>query len=157
MTGHYAVKAGVVLDAAATAYVTKVADAFDLAIGKEVVVTSAYRGPEDQAAAMYGKFIGPEWNIYNDKDALTEIHSVFLKDQVMRKSREQIISDMTEVIRRQVGQHRYISSHLIATAVDLRKVGLSSAEKTALIKAARDAGGRIIIDEGSPPHLHVQF
>ena len=157
MSGHYTVKAGVVLDAAATAYVAKVADAFYLATGKEVVVTSAYRSPEEQAAAMYGKFVGSEWNIYKDKGALTEIHSVFLNDQAMRKSREQTISDMSEVIQRQVGQHRYISSHLVATAVDLRKVGLSSADKTALIKAARDAGGRIVIDEGSPPHLHVQF
>lgn len=64
---------------------------------------------------------------------------------------------MATVIRRQVGRHRYISSHLVATAVDLRKVGLDAKEKAALVKAAKDAGGTIVIDEGSPPHLHVQF
>ena len=157
MANHYTVKADVVLDAAATAYVAKVASAFYQATGKNIVVTSAYRGPAEQAAAMYGKFTGPEWNIYKDKSALSEIHSVFLRDRSARKTREQTIGDMAEVIRRQVGQHRYISSHLIATAVDFRKVGLTAVEKTALIKAARDAGGRVVIDEGSPPHLHVQF
>ena len=106
---------------------------------------------------MYGKFVGPEWNIYKDKVALTEIHSVFLKDRASRKSRDETIRDMAEVIRRQVGQHRYISSHLIATAVDLRKVGLSAGDKEALVSAARAAGGRVVIDEGSPPHLHIPF
>ncbi len=157
MANHYTTKADVVLDAAATGYVAKVAAAFFQATGKDLVVTSAYRGPDEQAAAMYGKFIGPEWNIYKDKVALTEIHSVFLKDRAAGKSREDTIKDMAEVIRRQVGQHRYISSHLIATAVDFRKIGLSATEKAALVKAARDAGGRVVIDEGAPPHLHVQF
>ena len=157
MPDYYTVKPGVVLNAAAVAYVAKVATAFHQSTGKEIVVTSAYRGPDEQASAMYGKFVGPEWNIYKDKVALTEIHSVFLKDRASRKSRDDTIRDMAEVIRRQVGQHRYISSHLIATAVDLRKVGLSPGDKQALMSAARAAGGRVVIDEGSPPHLHIQF
>ena len=157
MPNHYSIKADVVLDAAATAYVARVAAAFYQATGKDLVVTSAYRGPDEQAAAMYGKFVGPEWNIYKDKAALTEIHAVFLKDRAARKSREETIADMAQVICRQVGQHRYISSHLVATAVDFRKIGLSAEEKAALVKAARDAGGHVVIDEGSPPHLHVQF
>ena len=157
MPNHYTTKADVVLDAAATAYVTRVAAAFYQATGKDLVVTSAYRGPDEQAAVMYGKFIGPEWNIYKDKVALSEIHSVFLKDRAARKSKDETVSDMAQVIRRQVGQHRYISSHLVATAVDFRKIGLTTDEKGALVKAARDAGGHVVIDEGSPPHLHVQF
>lgn len=50
MTDYYTANPGVVLDAAAAAYVA----------GKQVVVTSAYRDPDEQAAAMYGKFVGPE-------------------------------------------------------------------------------------------------
>ena len=157
MPKHYSTKADVVLDASAILFVAKVADAFNKATGKDLVVTSAYRGPAEQAAAMYGKFQGPEWNIYKDKHALTEIRSVYLKDIADRKSREQTISDMTEVIRRQVGQHRFISNHLVATALDFRKVGLSSAEVASLEKAARDNGAKVVIDEGSPPHVHVQF
>ncbi len=157
MPDHFTTKPGIVLDAAAAADVARVASAFYAATGKEVVVTSAYRGPDEQAAPMYGKFVGPEWNIYRDKAALTEIHAVFLKGRAARRSHDETIGQMAAVIRRQVGQHRYISSHLVATAVDLRKIGLSSTEKAALVRAAEQAGGKVGIDEGSPPHLHVQF
>ena len=67
MANHYTTKADVVLDAAATAYVARVAAAFYETTGKDLVVTSAYRGPDEQAAAMYGKFVGPEWNIYKTR------------------------------------------------------------------------------------------
>ena len=157
MPVHYTTKLGVVLDANASAFVTKVADAFYKAVGKDVVVTSAYRGPAEQASAMYGKFEGPEWNIYRDKKALTEIRTAYVQGKAAKASRETIIADMTAVLERQVGEHRYISSHLVATALDLRKVGFSKTEVAALVTAARENGAKVVIDEGSPPHLHVQF
>lgn len=52
MPNHYSIKADVVLDAAARAYVARVAAAFNQATGKDLAVTSAYRGPDEQAAAM---------------------------------------------------------------------------------------------------------
>jgi hypothetical protein len=67
---HYSVKAGIRLDAAATAFASKVGDAFFAATKKDVTVTSAYRGPHEQAAAMYVKMGDAEWNIYADKAAL---------------------------------------------------------------------------------------
>ena len=157
MPNHYSVRAGVQLDAAATSFVAKVTDAFFAATAKDITVTSAYRGPQEQAEAMYVKMGGSEWNIYADKTALTEIRGVYLAGKAAKDDRATIVAAMTAVIERQTGQGTYISNHLRATALDFRTRDLTTDEIAALRKASTDSGATVVIDEGSPPHLHVQF
>ncbi|RZM18107.1 MAG: hypothetical protein EOP67_61030, partial [Sphingomonas sp.] len=120
MPNHYSVKAGVTLDAAATAFVAKVADAFFEATTKDITVTSAYRGPQEQAAAMYVKMGGPEWDIYANKDALTEIRAAYVDGKAAKQDRATIVAAMAAVIEKQTGQGTYISNHLRASALDFR-------------------------------------
>lgn len=157
MPDHYSVKAGVQLDAAAVAFVAKVADAFFDATAKDITVTSAYRGPQEQAAAMYVKMGGPEWNIYADKTSLTAIRAAYLDGKAAKQDKATIVAAMAAVIETQVGQGSYISNHLRSTALDFRTRDLTADEVTALKKASTDAGATVVINEGSPPHLHVQF
>lgn len=90
MADHYSVRAGVVLNADTTAFVGKVADASNTETGKDLVVTSAYRGPAKQANAMYDKMSGTEWNIYRDKHSLNEIRSAYRKGKAAKQDRATI-------------------------------------------------------------------
>lgn len=64
---------------------------------------------------------------------------------------------MTSVIQEQVGKGKFISSHLHSTAVDFQDKLFTAEEIKALKKACKDNGATVVIAEGQPKHLHVQF
>jgi hypothetical protein len=64
---------------------------------------------------------------------------------------------MTQVMADQEKKGIYISRHMRATAVDFRTFDLSIAERRQLEDICRKHGAKVILAEGHPVHLHVQF
>jgi hypothetical protein len=126
--------------------------------GKRIVVTSAARSPQSQAAAMKHKLDLGESprRLYANKRAAAEIENAYLWGRKTGMDGEQIVDTMASVIDRQIDAGTYISRHLKEGAVDLRSRDLSSAEKVAVRQAAKSLGARVML-ESTPPHFHLEI
>lgn len=51
----------------------------------------------------------------------------------------------------------FLSRHMRATAIDFRTRNLTHHERKELEEACRKNGAKVILAEGHPVHLHVQF
>lgn len=150
----YTVKPGVVLEPAERTFVASVATDF----GKPLVVTSGYRGPDKQAAAMYVKFkVGGSYHIYRQVAAAKAIHDAYENGINAGKDRATIVRSMAQIMVDQERKGIYISRHMRATAVDFRTFDLSIVERRQLEDICRKHGAKVILAEGHPVHLHVQF
>ncbi len=150
----YTVKPGVTLKPDAQAFVAAVATEVD----KALVVTSGYRDPDKQAAAMYTKFkVGGSYHIYRQTLPAKAVYDAYVSGMSSGSSKAQVVEDMAAILRKQVSNHIYLSRHMRATAVDFRTFNLTRLEKQQLEKACKKHGASVVIDEGHPPHLHVQF
>lgn len=150
----YTTKPGVVLEPAEKTFVTSVAADF----GRPLVVTSGYRGPDKQAAAMYVKFkVGGSYHMYRQVAAAKAIHDAYEGGIKAGKDRATIIKNMAKVMVEQERKGIYISRHMRATAVDFRTFDLSMLERRQLEDICKKHGAKVILAEGHPVHLHVQF
>ncbi len=150
----YTVKPGVVLKPEEKRFVAAVAADF----AKPLVVTSGYRGPDKQATAMYVKFkVGGSYHIYRQAAAAKAVHDIYESGVKVGKDRATIIRSMAKVMTDQERKGIYISRHMQATAVDFRTFDLSIAERRQLEDICRKHGAKVLLAEGHPVHLHVQF
>lgn len=125
---------------------------FDIT-GQKLQVTSGYRPPSRQAAAMFDKLNKPGGvadvrGLYANKGAVNEIIRAF---QANPGNRQAAISAMTKVIENQVSNGTYISRHLRSGAIDVS----TSTNLRALQSAVEQTGGRII-SEGDHYHVDVK-
>lgn len=155
---HYSLASGVTLKATEETKVNELADTFFQRANKDIVITSATRSPEKQANAMYDKLkLGDDLTkLYKNKNALKEITDAYDAGINEQKSGAEIIKGMTEVIEGQVKKNVYISAHLKSGAVDVRSKDMSKEEKEHFKIAAKEVGLKVI-EEGKPPHFHLEL
>ena len=150
----YSVKPGVVIDPKTRRFVAAIAADFS----KPLVVTSGYRGPEKQASAMYTKFkVGGSYQIYRQHAAAKAVYDAYAEGIQNKATRSDIIRQMADVMRAQIKKGVYLSNHMHATAIDFRTRNLSRSERAELEKVCRKHHATVVLLEGHPPHLHVQF
>lgn len=155
---RYSLNSGVTLTADAEKVVGEIADAYYAITKKELVVTSGTRTAASQAGAMYDKLeLGDDVvKLYGGSSAVKDIKKAYDAGKKAKKSRSDIVDDMTKVIENQIKAGRYISKHLRAGAVDIRSRDMSDAEKKAFRKAAKGKVKSILL-ETKPPHWHLQL
>lgn len=151
---EYTVKAGVILKPEERKFVAAVAKDFN----GTLVVTSGYRGPKRQAAAMYTKFkVGGSYHIYIQAAAAKAVHDAYANGIKSGHSKESVIQSMAAVMEDQEKKGIYLSRHMRSTAIDFRTFNLTTHQKKELEAACKKNGAKVILLEGHPPHLHVQF
>jgi hypothetical protein len=154
---HYSIKSGVNMTDQLEANAGEVADNYFSKTGQDIVVTDGVRTAEDQASAMVYKLEnGDDLSIYTNKEAVKEIKEAYNAAVEAGKSKDEIVSDVTGVIQSQVDSGVYVSKHLAGNAFDVRSQGMTPAQKQDFRKSVAEAGGTVI-EEGIPPHFHVQF
>ena len=119
---------------------------------KKLVVTSGYRPPAFQAAAMFNK-IDSEGekavrNLYRRSgNAIVQIIESYRKN---KNDRHKAIEAIKETIEKQMMRGTHISNHLLSNAVDIRK----TANAKILDEATRAVGGRVVIEVD---HFHLEL
>lgn len=136
---------GVQLDARRVAFLQAMRQRLPLGF-PALIVTSGDRDPADQARAMLGKLAAGGWEelfrIYPD-ELITPL-------QALPTTREAWEAEIRAAAQRGV----LYSRHMRGDAMDLRIRHLDSEQQKALFLAAREAGGRPLLED-APPHLHI--
>lgn len=148
---HYTVNQGILMTNALRPRLQELADTYFQRTGQSLRVTSGYRPPARQAAAMYDLIVGRGEahvrNLYADQTAVEQILSAYRNNS---GSRDGAVAAMTRTIENQVGNGTYISSHLRSRAFDLS----TDTNLSVLRDIVGEMSGRVI-NEGD--HYHVQF
>lgn len=157
MPGHFTKKSSaVVLTPALERTADEVADAFFAQTKKNIVVTDGVRTAAQQAAQVFAKIRANDLSIYLNQKAAQEIkraHDVAVK---AGKSRAETLRAMTTVIEGQIARKVFISKHLTRQAFDVRSRDMSAAQKRIFKQVVQDIGVPMI-EEGKPPHFHIQL
>lgn len=136
--------------------VTPLGAAFLVALATELpaqfptlLVTSGRRTPRQQAGAMAYKLTRGDdlLQLYRARALVLEIVAA-AGDRTAPN-----VARMAEVIEGQVARGLYISSHLAADALDLRRRHYSAEQLDAVVAAARNLGARVVLE---PDHIHVE-
>jgi len=148
---HYTVNQGILMTDSLRPQLQTLADRYHQRTGHNLHITSGYRPPSRQAAAMYDLIQqhGTQYvhNLYGNKTAVDQILNAYRNH---RSNRDAAISAMTETISGQVARGTYISDHLRSQALDIG----TSANFGVLRDIVRDMGGSIL-NEGN--HFHVEL
>ena len=154
---NFSLESGVSISVDVTKKVKKIADAYYLLTKKKIVVTSGIRSAQSQAEAMYAKLIGGDsLSIYVNQTAAKEIKEIYERGVKEKKEKEALVKEMKEEIDKQIGKGVYLSKHLKKGAVDVRSRDMTSSEKEAFKKAAKDVADSVLL-ETIPPHFHLQL
>lgn len=135
---------------------TKIAFFYFLSKGQAIIVTSGYRSPASQAAAMFRRIEhgDPDLAGYHSRDLTSEILAAHHAGRAAGETPEQVTMDISRVIATQVARGRFVSRHLNNLAFDVRFAGTDGVELTA---AAHANHFRVIDNElGVTPHYHLQ-
>jgi hypothetical protein len=120
-----------------------------------MTITSGDRSPPEQAAVMFqkhkaaggGEAGGPGYreikSVYRDESLADELYSV-----------EPSVDNWLEILRQRVKDGKRPQPHERSVGVDIRTKGLAEKEVSALVNAAKLAGGKTLLEK-YPPHLHV--
>jgi len=121
-------------------------------------ITSGYRAPARQAAAMYGKLaVGGSLAIYKNQALVDPLRRAFRDGRKKRWKKERIIAAMAEILEAQVGRGIYLSRHMRGRAFDVRSNGMSAGQRAAFRDAVAAVGDMRVIYESKPPHFHVEI
>ncbi|HMB58065.1 MAG TPA: RHS repeat-associated core domain-containing protein [Arenimonas sp.] len=149
---NYVLKPGVRINSAQETVVSNQADEYSRITGNKLIVTDGLRTPREQASRMLYKIRhGEGVRIYRNHAAAMEILNSYRSAKI---SKSNPLDAMERTISDQVGRGVYISDHLGNTAIDFRSRDVN---RRAFSEAAGVAGATLILDEGVPPHLHVQY
>lgn len=157
MAENYELKPGVILSHRVKTKLKKIADKYYSLTKKKIVVTSGTRTIKSQASAMYGKLSGGDkLTIYKNQVAALQIKKAYDDAIEYKKIKDKIISDIKEVIEKQIKKQVFISKHLKEGAIDIRSRDMSSDEKNKFKMATKGFATRVIL-ETVPPHFHIQL
>ena len=155
---HYSLKTSdISLSSEVETKIGEIADAYYEKTKKDIVVTDGTRTAADQADRMFTKLkLGDDIvALYGNKEAAKSIKKAYDDGVKAKKSDSDIKSSMTEVIEEQIKKGIYISNHLEAGAVDIRKTDMTDAEKKTF-KEVAESKGVSVLEENTPPHLHLK-
>lgn len=150
----YTVVSGILFTEALQAKVENVAKEYFAITGNKLIVTSGYRPPDRQAAAMYNKIVNEGEttvrNIYANKALIDEILAAF---RANKGNPQAAVPAMQKAIENQMKRNPpgFISNHLLSNAVDVRK---PTTNLTSLRTSVNRVGGRIVV-EGN--HFHIEL
>lgn len=159
---HFTTKnSQVVLTGSITTVLSRIAYGYYLLTGRELVVTSGLRSADEQARLMRGKAT-------HGKSALVRLYkSAKLADNIWEAydnahkagaGERGEIEAMATVIRDQVNQREYVSSHLTGRAFDVRTPEDRRAFEQVVQEVLGSIHGHLIEKElHGEPHFHVQF
>lgn len=157
-TKHHDIASDAVVTADIEARIAPIADAYFAETGRNILITSGKRTALAQARAMYDKLqAGGDFSIYKNKTAAAEIKKAYDDAKASGAAEADVIAAMCKVLEAQVAAGTYISRHLFAGAVDVRKKDMSAAEKKAFERAVAAQQNVTLLDEGEPPHFHLEF
>ncbi len=144
-TRFYNTNPGILITDALAPKLDRLAQAYTNRTGQKLQVTSGYRPPARQAAAMASlierRGRSHVRNLYSSKIAVNQIIDAYDRGGT---------SEMTRVIQNQVNDGTYISNHLRSNAVDLS----INTNRNTLEIIVSEMGGRIL-NEGD--HYHVEL
>lgn len=148
---HYTVNQGILMTDSLRPRLQELADTYFQRTGRNLHVTSGYRPPARQAAAMYDLIQrhgeGYVRDLYANKTAVNQVLTAYRNN---RGSRSGAISAMTRSIQNQVDNGTYISSHLRSRALDL-----STSTNLSVLRQIVGQMGGSVLNEGD--HYHVQL
>ncbi|MET3722330.1 hypothetical protein [Sphingomonas trueperi] len=145
---------GIDLTPAATRSANALHDAVQSATGYAIHVTSGRRGPDRQAAAMYGNLADNSSPRYANQAAFNEVRDAYLSGKRDGLGRAAIVDRMAKVLQRQVDRGVLISRHMSDRALDIRMP--PAASRQAVVAAIRD--NPLVQSVGiEDDHLHVQL
>lgn len=154
---NYATKDGVDLPPEVEEKVEEIADAYnEKTDGETITVTSGTREPAEQAEAMFKNrhYHNEDFTkVYKDWDSAKEIQDAY-DEAIGKKSHQEVIDDMTEVIKKQVDDGTYISEHLKDGAVDIKSLDMTADQKEKFKEAAEEAGASYIHHKH---HWHLEL
>ena len=152
---NYTTKPGITLSQPTSNMVGNLADSYNEATGKKLVVTDGSRTAQDQASRMHYKISNGEGvRLYANRVAANEVLNSYNSAVNAGLGRNEVISSMAGVISDQMARGVYISKHLRGGAVDFRSRDLTGSDRQAFREAA---GTSKVLLEGVPPHFHVEF
>ncbi len=135
----------------------EIADAFFNITQKNIVVTDGTRAASDQALQVYNKILANDLTIYTNQKAAQEIKVAYDLAVTAGKPKADIIKAMTEVVENQIKSKNFISKHLTGRAFDVRSKDMSPNQKKVFKQVVQTIGGASMIEEGKPPHFHLQL
>jgi len=147
----------VILPPAVEKKVNEVADAFFAQTGKKIVITDGLRTAADQAARVLVKIQLNNLSIFLNQKAAQEIKRAHDIAVSAGKSKAQVLAAMTAVIEDQITRKVFISKHLTGRAFDVRSNDMTTQQKQTFKQVVQHVGGVSMIDEGKPPHFHLQL
>lgn len=147
----------VVLSPALRNTVAQLAVAFRAASGRTFHVTSGVRTPLEQAEAMFDKLANGAslTGLYRDYEAARQIEQAY--QRARRSGRVRCVAAMTRVLTSQIARGLYISRHLYSGAVDVRSRDMTPRERRTFRTVATRQRGVRVLEEGRPPHFHLEF
>ena len=130
---------------------------------KLITITSGTRSAKEQAGAMYSNFkkekgTATQRKKYRNKKLFDEIATAYNKYK--DKTSMLCISAMEKVIKSQIQKKKYISLHLIDSAVDIRTRTLSTEEIDFLIGLIKARNFELKYQDkrnNKNPHIHLQL
>jgi hypothetical protein len=133
---------------------TKIAADYHQATGKSLTITDGNRTAAEQAFLMIPQIEKGKFHLYTNKQAASEVKKVYDAGKASRKSREQIVQDITPVIQNQINNNIFLSRHLRNRGADVRFYDMSGKEKAVFLQIAKKYGGAVVIEDD---HYHMQF
>jgi hypothetical protein len=153
----YTVSSGVVLTPALEREIGELARAMYKETRHRIHITSGVRPPRAQARAMYGKLMaGGSLSIYRRAALVEPIRKVYREGKKKRWKKERIIAAMAAELQGQVDAGRFLSRHLAGRAFDVRSTGMRKKTRATFRRVAREVGGLRVLEEGRPPHFHLE-
>lgn len=147
----------VILSPAVEKKVNEIADAFFNLTNKKIVVTDGTRTAADQALQVFNKILAHDLTIYLNHKAANQIKAAFDLARSAGKSKTETLKAMTEVIENQIKNKVFISRHLTGKAFDVRNLDMTAKQQSIFKQVAQTIGGVTLLQEGKPPHFHLQL
>ncbi|MCZ4340421.1 hypothetical protein O4H52_02295 [Sphingomonadaceae bacterium G21617-S1] len=147
---------GVVIPSKIKKQLNDLAEEFFYRFNEPVVVNSGYRSPAHQAGVMYDKIANRDGRaVYGNGSSGKALISVFDAGNRDGRSRQQIVGDMTNIIRRQMKQGFYVSKHLTGSAIDFKKP--NGPYRNGVLRELIRERGHLILKEPGDDHIHTTF
>lgn len=158
MPGHFTKKSSsVILTPAVEKKADEIADAFFAQTNKKIVITDGLRTAADQAERVLVKIQLHNLSIFLNQKAAQEIKRAHDIAVSAGKSKDEVLKAMTAVIEDQIKRKVFISKHLTGRAFDVRSKDMTAKQQTTFKQVVQHVGGVSMINEGKPPHFHLQL
>jgi len=143
--------------------ISEIGNKFKQKFNKTIWITSGTRTAKEQASAMYNNFIkekGTEIQRkrYSKQKLFDKIASAFHLYKDMGET--MCILQMEKVIKDQILREKFISPHLVESAVDIRTRGFQKTEIDYIIKLIKTKRSILSYQDKrnyQVPHIHLQL